>query len=208
MGRKAAFLDRDGTIITEAGALAADPGIDPLPEAIPAIRKLRAAGFLIVVVTNQSGIARGYYTEEELGVAHEALLGKFADHDAAVDAVYYCPHLPEGEIARYATECDCRKPKPGMLLRAAEELDIDLGSSYLVGDAERDIEAGRAAGCKGTALIRRDAQAPFTIDPGPTTQWQRISQQMNEAAESAADAIVPDVNAAADWILDVEKMNG
>jgi len=186
MGRKAVFLDRDGTIIPETGARTADPDIEPLPEAVEAIKKLRAAGFLVAVATNQAAIARGYFTEEELAVAHEALLGKFAAAGAPLDALDYCPHLPGGSVPEYAIVCDCRKPKPGLLLRIAAEHDIDLGSSYMIGDAERDVLAARAAGCKAAVLI-----AP---DPQTATQ---------------ADAVVGDIGDAADWVLHVEaRKNG
>ena len=205
MSNQAVFLDRDGTIIPETGARTADPDADPLPEAVAAIRKLRAAGFLIVVVTNQAAIARGFFTEDELAAAHKALLGKFAGAGAPIDAIYYCPHLPEGEVAEYAIVCDCRKPKPGMFLRAAEEHDIDLGQSYMVGDAERDVEAAAAAGCKGTAIILPDQLDTFPLDFATGAQWQKIMDEMEEATKTGADAVVPNIEVAADWILDVEK---
>jgi len=206
MSNKAAFLDRDGTIIPEAGARTADPDVEPLPEAIEAVKKLRAAGFLVVVITNQSGVARGYFTEEELSAMHEALRARFAEAGAPIDAVYYCPHLPDAERPEYAMECDCRKPQPGLLLRAARDHDIDLAGSYVVGDSERDIQAGQAAGCRGTALIRPGQQAPLSLDVGATPQWEQMMEEMNEAFDSGADAIVPDADVAADWIIDMENV--
>ena len=208
MGSKAVFLDRDGTITPETGAREADPDVEPLPESFGAVRTLRRAGFLVVVVTNQSGIARGYYTEAELRGMHDALMHKFAEAGAPIDALYYCPHLPDGEVAEYAVECNCRKPRPGLLLRAAQEHEIDLPASYMVGDTERDIQAGRAAGCKGTALIRPDQRDTFTLDFGAAPQWQQVMQQMKEAVETGANAVVPDVAVAADWILAVEESDG
>ncbi len=206
MSRKAAFLDRDGTIIPNTGALAVDPDVEPLPGAADAISKLRDAGFLIVVVSNQSGIARGYYTEPELLEMHEVMLERFAEAGAPIDAVYYCPHHPtEAAVPEYAADCDCRKPKPGLFLRAAVEHDIDLAASYLVGDAERDVEAARAAGCKGTAVIMPDQLDMPPLDFSGERQWEHITEEIDEAAETGADAIVPDVAAAADWILEMEK---
>jgi D-glycero-D-manno-heptose 1,7-bisphosphate phosphatase len=206
MTRKAAFLDRDGTIISNAGALTADKSIEPLPEAVDAIRKLRAAGFFIVMITNQSAVARGYYTEEELAVAHQALLQKLEDDDAPIDAVYYCPHHPDtGEVSSYVQDCDCRKPKPGMLLQAAEQHNIDLAASYMVGDAERDVEAGVAAGCRATVLIIPDVLNSFSIVVGPAPVWEQIMENMEEASKSAADAVVPDISVAADFILEMEN---
>ena len=205
MSKKAVFFDRDGTIIPNTGALSADPDVEPLLEAVDAIKRLRAAGFLIVVVSNQSGIARGYYTEGELAEMHEALLEKFADAGAPIDAIYYCPHHPtEGTAPKYTIDCDCRKPKPGMFIRAAEEHDIDLAASYMVGDAERDIEAARAAGCKGMAIIMPDQLDTFPLDFATGAQWQQMMAEMENAAETGADAIVPDVEVAANWIIEME----
>ncbi len=184
MGTKAVFLDRDGTIIPETGARIADPEIDPLPQAVEAIKKLRANGFIILVVTNQAAIARGFFTEADLATAHKALLKKFADAGAPIDGVYYCPHLPDGDVPEYAVECDCRKPKPGLLLRAADDHNVDLARSYAVGDGERDIQAAQAAGCRAAVLV----------EPSP-----------QDAAETAAEVVVPHVAAAADWILKTEK---
>ena len=203
---KAVFLDRDGTIIPNTGARTASRRVEPLPGAVEAVHRFRQAGFLVIVITNQSAIARGYYTEEELADMHEHLLAKFEDKDAAIDALYYFPHHPdEAERPEYQKDCDCRKPKPGMLLRAAEEHRIALDRSYLVGDDPRDIEAGRAAGCKATVLITPDQQATFTLDFTGGPQWETALDQMNEAFESGADAVVPDITTAADWILETEK---
>ena len=182
---RAVFLDRDGTIIPETGAKTADPTVEPLPEAIRAIKKLRAAGFIIVVATNQAAIARGNFTERDLAVAHKSLFGKFAAAGAPVDGVYYCPHLPEGAVPEYSIVCECRKPKPGLFTRAAREMEIDLARSYMVGDGERDIIAAQAAGCKAAV---------------------RVSD--NGAVETGADFVAPDVDAAADWILSMEKRDG
>jgi D-glycero-D-manno-heptose 1,7-bisphosphate phosphatase len=111
---------------------------------------------------------------------------RFEDAGAPLDGLYYCPHLPDGQVAEYAVECDCRKPKPGLILRAADELGIDIGASYIVGDAERDIVAGRAAGCKGAALIRPESAAADDV-------------------ETDADVLVPGVETAVNWIRHIEK---
>lgn len=206
MSKKAVFLDRDGTIIPDTGALTADPDAHPLLEAVDAIKKLRAAGFAIVVVSNQSGVARGYFTEDELGDMHRALLAKFEQAGAPLDAIYYCPHHPtEGVDPAYTKECDCRKPLSGMFVRAAEEHDLDLAASYMIGDAERDIEAARAAGCKGTAVIMPDQLDTFPLDFATGAQWQQIMAEIEDAAETGADAIVPDVEVAANWIIEMEE---
>jgi D-glycero-D-manno-heptose 1,7-bisphosphate phosphatase len=206
MSKRAAFFDRDGTIIPNTGALTVDPDVEPLREAVDAIKKLRAAGFTIIVISNQSGVARGYYTEADLAGMHEAMLRKFEEAGAPIDAVYYCPHHPtEGADPAYTKECDCRKPKPGMFVRAAAEHDIDLGASYMIGDAERDIGAARAAGCKGTAVIMPDQLDMCPFDFATGAQWQKLMEEIEDASETGADAIVPDVAVAATWILEMEE---
>ncbi len=208
MAKKAVFLDRDGTIISNTGALSADPSVEPLPEAIEAVKKLRDAGFLIVVVTNQSGVARGFYTEDQLAVAHDALMRKFTEHGAPIDGLYLCPHHPnpdEAQVDEYVKDCNCRKPKPGLLLQAAQDMDIDLAASYMVGDAERDVEAGAAAGCRANVLIMPDCIDVFPVAMDGPPVWEQIMENMEHASESVADAVVPDVSVAADFILDMEN---
>jgi len=158
----AAFLDRDGTIIEDVHYLP-DPGeIRLLPGAAEGMSLLREAGYRLICVTNQSGVARGILTERKLHEIHATLQRMLAERGVALDDVYYCPHLPEGAVAAYARECDCRKPKPGMLIRAAEEHGIALAGSVLIGDSERDIEAGRAAGCRTVRIVSGDATAGQT----------------------------------------------
>ncbi|MBQ9433166.1 MAG: HAD-IIIA family hydrolase [Synergistaceae bacterium] len=154
--QKAVFLDRDGTINNYVGFLKDIDEFELLPGAAEAVRKINASGYLAIVVTNQPVIARGEVTREELGEIHnkmETLLGK---EGAYLDAIYYCPHHPDkgydGEVPELKIDCSCRKPKPGMLIKAAIDLNIDLSSSWMIGDGENDIEAGKSAGCR-TALI-------------------------------------------------------
>ena len=123
-----------------------------LPGVELALKSLAAAGFKIVVVTNQSGIARGLLTEETLAQIHAELRRQLSEKGAHLDAIYYCPYHPEGTVEAYAMESDLRKPQPGMLLKAAEEMDIDLPASWMVGDDARDIEAGQRAGCRTIRL--------------------------------------------------------
>ena len=154
--QKAVFLDRDGTINEYVGFLRNIDEFRLIDGVSEAIRKINQSGYLAIVVTNQPVIARGEVTLEELQEIHnkmETLLGK---EGAYVDAIYYCPHHPdkgfEGERPEYKIECNCRKPKPGMLLQAAKDFNIDLSASYMVGDGKNDIEAGQAAGCKSVLL--------------------------------------------------------
>ena len=114
-----------------------------------ALAYLTQQGYTIFVVTNQSGIARGYYTVDDMNKLHEFMAQQVAAAGGKIEKFYYCPHLPEGKIAEYAVECDCRKPKPGLILRAFEEYNIDKDAAFLIGDKPRDVESAEAAGIKG-----------------------------------------------------------
>lgn len=158
--QKAIFLDRDGTINREEGFLSDIDRFELLPGVGNAIRKINQSGYLTIVITNQPVIARGELSREGLEEIHnkmETLLGK---EGAYLDGIYYCPHHPhsgyEGEVKELKIDCNCRKPKPGMLYAAAEAFHIDLKSSWMVGDRERDIAAGKSAGCK-TVLIGKES---------------------------------------------------
>lgn len=145
--KRAVFIDRDGTINVEKEYLYLSDEFEFIPGAAKAIRLLNEAGFLVVVVTNQSGVARGYYTEEDVHLLHRHISTLLELDGSRVDAWYYCPHHPEGR-GSYALPCRCRKPQPGMLREAALRFDIDLEASIMIGDKLVDVEAGRAAGCR------------------------------------------------------------
>ena len=149
----AVFLDRDGTINIEKGYLYRIEDFSFVPGAPQAIKLLKDAGFLVIVVTNQSGIARGYYSVDDVSLLHNHINAELARMGTAIDAFFICPHHPQGIIGGYAEPCDCRKPLPGMLLTAAEEFSIDLGRSYIIGDKAADVEAGLQAGCR-SLLVR------------------------------------------------------
>ena len=157
--QKAVFLDRDGTINRYVGFLRDIDEFELLPGAAEAIRRINQAGYLAIVVTNQPVIARGEVTVEQLREIHNKMETLLGEQGAYLDGIYYCPHHPDrgfpGEVPELKIECDCRKPKPGLLLRAAEEFNIDLGASWMVGDRESDVKAGRAAGCR-TKIIPTD----------------------------------------------------
>ena len=154
--QKAVFLDRDGTINKYVGFLRNIDEFELIPGVAEAIRKINNSGYLAIVVTNQPVIARGEVTVPELQLIHNKMETLLGAEGAYLDAIYYCPHHPhkgyEGEVPELKIDCDCRKPKPGMLLRAAKDFNIDLTSSWMIGDGENDIKAGIASGCK-TALI-------------------------------------------------------
>ena len=154
MSRKAAFIDRDGVLNEERAFVHRIEDFVLLPGAVDALRLLGAAGYLLVVITNQSGIARGLYSESDYLAVTEHIRERLAAAGVSLDAVEYCPHLPDAPVERYRLDCDCRKPKPGMLRRAIRALDIEPGASFLVGDRLSDIEAGRRAGIGRCFLVR------------------------------------------------------
>lgn len=145
--RRAVFLDRDGTINVEKDYLYRLEDFVFIPGVPQAIKALKAAGYLVIVVTNQSGVARGYFGPAEVERVHAHIQTELAAVGTAIDAFYYCPHHPQQGVGSYRIDCDCRKGRPGMLLQAAREHAIDLSHSYMVGDKDADLEAGRAAGC-------------------------------------------------------------
>jgi len=149
----AAFLDRDGTLIEERSYPVKREDIVPLPGAGGALRRLQAAGFLTIVLTNQSAVARGMIDEEGLGALHQHLSQALAAEGGGLDDIFYCPHHPDGINRAYAQRCRCRKPGPGLLEQALAKYEIDLASSIFVGDARRDLflEAGP---CRARVLVR------------------------------------------------------
>lgn len=150
--KPAVFLDRDGTINVEKDYLYRVDEFEFTPGAVEAIRLLNQAGYLVVVVTNQSGVGRGYYTEADVEVLHSHIDRVLVSQGAWVDAWYYCPHHEHAKPP-YNQACDCRKPLPGMLLQAAADHAIDLTRSWMVGDKPVDIEAGKAAGCRPVLVM-------------------------------------------------------
>jgi D-glycero-D-manno-heptose 1,7-bisphosphate phosphatase len=144
--RKAAFLDRDGTLIDDVGYLSRVNQVRFLPGAVEAVRILNEAGFFVALVTNQSGVARGYFSEETVEATHRAIQQELALQGARIDAFYYCPHFPEGAVARYALRCDCRKPLPGMFHRAERDHGPFAKPSFMFGDRQSDMDFATAAG--------------------------------------------------------------
>jgi len=149
--RAAIFLDRDGVIVEDVHYLRNPAQLNILPGAAQALRRLQDH-FYIIVVTNQSAIARGLLTEDDLLEIHLKLVQCLAAEGVVLDALYWCPHLSEAVVPAYKVDCDCRKPKPGMLLRAKHDWDIDFAGSFIIGDTHRDIEAGHAAGVKAILI--------------------------------------------------------
>jgi D-glycero-D-manno-heptose 1,7-bisphosphate phosphatase len=179
------FLDRDGTIIEEVGYLDSIDAIRWFPWSVDAIRALNFAGFVLVVTTNQSGVARGYFSEGFVQEVHQALDRRLAAGGARIDAYYYCPHHPEGAVEQYRLACDCRKPAAGLVQCAARDVDVDPARSFVVGDTWRDVGLARSVGARGL-LVRTGCGAVEETRP-------------HEGV--AADAVVDNLAAAASWIL-------
>ncbi len=152
-GKRAVFLDRDGTINVEVGYLSRPEDFALIEGSAPAIRRLNDAGFLVVVVSNQSGVARGYFGEDDVKRVNEEMARQLERFGARLDAVYYCPHYPDAAVQEYRRECDCRKPGPGMIRRAEAELGIDVKVSYVVGDHRGDIVLAKNVGARSIMVV-------------------------------------------------------
>jgi D-glycero-D-manno-heptose 1,7-bisphosphate phosphatase len=161
--RRAAFIDRDGVINEDRAYVYRSADFEFIPGSIDALRALRAAGFLLVVVTNQSGIARGLFTEADYHALDVYMRERLLQAGVLLDSVQYCPHLPDAPVAQYRLDCECRKPRAGMIMAAARLLHIDTSLSVLIGDRTADVEAGRAAGV-GRCFLVRSGQALSDID--------------------------------------------
>jgi len=170
---KAVFLDRDGTVIEDIGYIDSCDKVRFLPGVGEAIGLLNKNGFKVIVMTNQAGVARGYFTEETVKEINEYVKASLAEQSAIIDEIYYCPHHVEGVIEEYRKECYYRKPNPGMIEKAVAEYGIDLEESFLIGDNLSDIEAGYRAGCKTILLDSKDrphkgkgaTETPIHISP-------------------------------------------
>jgi D-glycero-D-manno-heptose 1,7-bisphosphate phosphatase len=183
--RRAVFLDRDGTLIEESGYLDRLERLVFFPFSVDAVRVLNQAGFAVVIVTNQAGIARGIVKESFVAEAHRHIAARLEAGGARIDGFYYCPHYPTGVVEKYRTACDCRKPQPGLLVKAGKELDLDLARSFVVGDRWHDLAAGHAVGARGV-LVR--------------TGLGHRAERSPEAG-TVPDAIVDNLMDAAAWIL-------
>lgn len=183
--RRAVFLDRDGTLIEDIGYLGRLDQVAFYPWTVDAVRALNRAGLRVVVITNQAGVARGYFSEQVVEDVHRHLTTVFEAGGARIDAYYYCPHHPDGTVEGYTQRCRCRKPGPGLVERAARDLAIDPEQSFVVGDKWLDIALAQAVGARGV-LVRTGYGAAEEAAPKPGVR---------------ADAVVDNVIAAASWIL-------
>lgn len=180
MPSKAVFLDKDGTLVEDI-PYNVDPTLIRLAEsAIEGLCLLQEAGYRLLVVTNQSGVARGFFTEDDLYPVQKRLQELLSPARIILSGFYYCPHYPQGSVRQYAVECSCRKPQPGMLYQAARDHQIDLKESWLVGDILHDVEAGNRAGCK-TVLINNGHETEWDVTP--VRQPDFIVKNLKDAAQ-------------------------
>jgi D-glycero-D-manno-heptose 1,7-bisphosphate phosphatase len=171
----AIFMDRDGTVSEEIGYMYHTHLYKPFPWTGPAIRKINESGMKAILITNQSGVERGYFPESQVHEVHALLSAELDRHNAKLDAIYFCPHHPD-------TGCDCRKPRPGMLLRAQQELGIDLANSFMIGDRYLDVDVGHAAGAKTVLVMSGNGRAEYE-------KYKSLPQQPHFTAETLFEAV-------------------
>jgi len=191
MGKNiAVFLDRDGTINEEVGYMDKLDKLKMIPAAYEAILLINSSGMKAIVVTNQAGVARGFFTEQFVMQTHEIIQAALLEKKASIEKFYYCPHHPTEGTGIYLQNCNCRKPLPGMLLQAAHDLDIELGSSYMIGDTYRDMETAKKVGVKGILV-----KTGYGRD-----ELQDVGNDMARAA-SKPDFVAEDILEAVKWIM-------
>jgi D-glycero-D-manno-heptose 1,7-bisphosphate phosphatase len=185
--RPAVFLDRDGTLNEEVGYINHIDRFHVFPWTAEAVLRLNRAGIPAVLVTNQSGVARGYFPETLVQEIHRMLQADLARSGAGLDGIYYCPHLPDGKVEAYRKTCVCRKPSLGMLQRAAQEFDIDLGSSFVISDRYRDLSMGFKVGARGALVLTGYGKGEYLYHKD---SWPRMP-----------DCVAANLLEAVDWVL-------
>lgn len=191
-GKIAVFLDRDGTINVEAGYIRELDKLVLMPGAGAAIRRLNERGIPVILATNQSGPARGYYAESWVHALHERLVGLLEAEGAKLDDLYYCPHLPDGTVPEFTQACRCRKPEPAMLEDAAAKHGIDLARSYMIGDKATDVEVGQRVGAR--TVLLRSGFGEQVLDG--TYQWTVKADHVADTLVDAIDWVLADIGAA------------
>jgi len=192
---KAIFLDKDGTLVKDVPYNVNPELVSYSGFAVEALKLLQQEGYLLIVISNQSGIARGYFTEPDLTVLFNSIRLDMEASEIRIAGFYYCPHLPDATIHGFSKNCDCRKPAPGMMLQAREDFDIDLARSWMIGDILDDIEAGKRAGCK-----------TILLNAGNETEWKvnsdRLPDYYADDLITAAQIILNDANPVLDDFME------
>lgn len=192
--RPAIFLDRDGTLSEEVGYVNHVSRFRLYPWSVDTVRRINRSGWLAVLVTNQAGVARGYFPESVIGEVHAALEASLSAGDARLDAVYYCPHHPAVGEPPYRLDCECRKPRPGLLRRAEQELGADLARSWVVGDRRSDLELAWAVGARGAFVRSGYGLGELAWH---AAGWSRPPDLVADHALAAVEAILTNAGAAA-----------
>jgi D-glycero-D-manno-heptose 1,7-bisphosphate phosphatase len=195
MQQRAVFIDRDGTISEEVGYINHPSRFRLFPYAPAAIKLLNDNGWLAIVVTNQAGVARGYFSEEMIQTVHERMRQGLEINDARLDAVYYCAHHPSLGEAPYRFDCNCRKPRPGLIERAAEDFAIDLDASWMVGDRYSDIELARNAG----------VNSAFVMSGYGRGEWEHQRQDWNYQPDVVAEHLLDAVKTIVDRVNETDR---
>ena len=185
---KAVFIDRDGVLIHELGYISTLRRVKLFKRSVDAIRLLKTHGFRVIVVTNQSGVARGYFPESFVKQTHAHITGKLRASGVKIDAFYYCPHHREATVAKYRKDCDCRKPKQGMIKKAAERFNLDLEKSFTVGDKLTDVKLGHNGGMKGILVL---------------TGFGKWQERRIKKEHIKPDHVAKDFYSAAKWVVRV-----
>lgn len=183
--KKAVFLDKDGTLVRDIPFNINPDLIELTPNALAGLTVLHTAGYLLILITNQSGVAKGYFSEPDLQPVFSRINDLLGHAGFTLDDAFYCPHHPAGSIARYAVSCNCRKPGAGMLLEAARKWNLDLGESWMIGDILHDIEAGNRAGCRTVLLL---AGNETEWKEGEFRQPELVASDLGEASRLIINA--------------------
>lgn len=188
MRARAIFLDKDGTLIPNIPYNVDASRIELEENVVEGLQLFQSYGYRLVVISNQDGIARGYFTSEAFDKVKERIVNICLALGIYLDGFYYCPHHPDGSVEDYSSDCDCRKPKPGLLLQAAGDMDIDLPNSWMIGDILNDVEAGNRAGCK-SILIDNGNETEWAKSPEREPEYQ--AKDLTEAARYILTALSP-----------------
>jgi D,D-heptose 1,7-bisphosphate phosphatase len=183
---KAIFIDKDGTLIKDV-PYNVNPSLIVFQEnTIEGLKMLQAEGYILIIISNQSGVAHGYFSEEDLESVKVKLVQMLRQHDLLLTAMYYCPHHAKGKVSAYAIDCNCRKPLPGMINKAVADFDVDVQQSWMIGDILNDVEAGNRAGCK-TILIDNGNETEWVVEELRKPTF--VARSINEAASFILDHV-------------------